>query len=197
MDRTALLARGATSTSATGLIDIPNQADPATFDILTLKLGMTLKKPPPRSQPAFRVSNRHIHRPAMLNSPPAKSTRLSRSTVPRDSKRSLVYRVLPVQSKSARTALFNQLPGSHAHRSRPPAVPRFHTDEVRPALPRSESRLCPLVQQSVSLGSGPLACAPDVPALQLKGSELILSDSGPYHREKAAWNAQTTGAPPI
>ena len=44
MDRTALLARGAASTSATGLIDIPNQADPATFDILTLKLGMTAKE---------------------------------------------------------------------------------------------------------------------------------------------------------
>ncbi len=33
--------------------------------------------------------------------------------------------------------------------------------------------------------------------LQLKGSELILSDSGPYQRERAAWNTKTTGAPPI
>lgn len=51
--------------------------------------------------------------------------------------------------------------------------------------------------KGVSLGSGPLACAPDVPALQLKGNELILADSGPFHRERAAWTAKTTGAPPI
>ena len=44
MDHNALLARGVTSTSPSGLIDIPNQADPATFDILTLKLGMTAKE---------------------------------------------------------------------------------------------------------------------------------------------------------
>lgn len=51
--------------------------------------------------------------------------------------------------------------------------------------------------KGTSFGSGPLACAPDVPSLQLKGNELILSDSGPYHRERAAWNAKTTGAPPL
>lgn len=47
-----------------------------------------------------------------------------------------------------------------------------------------------------SLGSGPLACAPDVPTLQFKGNELILADSGPFHRERAAWNTKTTGSPP-
>ncbi len=51
--------------------------------------------------------------------------------------------------------------------------------------------------KGISLGSGPVACAPDVPNLQLKGRELILGDSGPFHRERDAWNTKTTGAPPI
>ena len=44
---------------------------------------------------------------------------------------------------------------------------------------------------------GVYVCAPNSPNLLLKGSELILGDNGPAQRERAAWNAQTTGAPPI
>lgn len=52
--------------------------------------------------------------------------------------------------------------------------------------------------KGVSLGSGPLACAPDLPSMQLKGTELILENSGPVNRERAAWNRRTTsGEPPI
>lgn len=52
--------------------------------------------------------------------------------------------------------------------------------------------------KGVSLGSGPLACAPDAPSLQLKGTELILGDNGPITRARAAWNRRTTStAPPL
>lgn len=40
-------------------------------------------------------------------------------------------------------------------------------------------------------------CAPNSPNLLLKGSELILGDNSVAQRERAAWNAQTTGAPLI
>ena len=44
--------------------------------------------------------------------------------------------------------------------------------------------------------SGVYICAPNSPNLLLKGSELILGDNSVAQRERTAWNAQTTGAPP-
>ena len=40
-------------------------------------------------------------------------------------------------------------------------------------------------------------CAPDAPNLVLRGNELILGDNGIAARERALWNKQTTGTPPL
>ena len=198
MDRTALLARGAGSTSATGLIDIPNQADPATFDILTLKLGMTAKEAAaaisiriPGIQPAYPS-------PGDAQFTPGKK-----------------YTTAALYSTARFKTLLSFTESYPFNPSRPEQLTSINYEAVTPTeADRQQFRDSILTKygqpyrevkavsalwcnKGISLGSGPLACAPDVPALQLKGSELILSDSGPYHREKAAWNAQTTGAPPI
>jgi len=97
----------------------------------------------------------------------------------------------------ARTADVDQLRGGDPNGSRPTAVPDSILTKYGQPYREVKAASALWCNKGMSLGSGPLACAPDVPNLQLKGSELILSDSGPFHRERAAWNTKTTGAPPI
>lgn len=180
------------------MIDIPNQSDPATFDILTLKLGMTANE-------AAAAITTHI--------PEIDSTYLSPSDA-----------LLTPGKKYTNAALY----ASHRFRALLTFTETYPFDPARPeqltsinyeaenrtAADRQQFRDSILAKygtpyrdveglsalwcnKGVSFGSDPLACAPNVPNLQLKGNELILSDTGPYQRERALWNQRTIGAPPL
>lgn len=180
------------------MIDIPNQRNPATFDILTLKLGMTAKEAAaaisariPGIQPAYpnpadaQFTPGHKYTSAALYSSARFKTLLTfTETYPFDATRPEQLTTINYEAVASTDADRQQFRDS------------IMTKYGQPY--REVKGLSALwCDKGTSLGSGPVACAPDVPVLQLKGNELILGDSGPSHRERAAWNAQTTTAPPI
>lgn len=197
-DRPALLAHGANNTPGTGLIDIPNQTDPATFDILTLRLGMTAKEAAaaistriPGIQPAYPSPGDAQFTPGKRYTTVALYTTARFKTLLTFTES---YPFDPTRPEQLTTINYQAVAPTEADRQ------QFRDSILtKYGQPYRETKAVSALwcNKGVSLGSGPLACALDVPVLQLKGSELILSDSGPYHREKTAWNTQTNGAPPI
>ncbi len=180
------------------VIDIPNQPDPATFDILTLRLGMTAKEAAatiaariPGIQPAYPSTTDAQLTPgkkytsvALYSSARFRALLTFTETYPFDPVRPEQLTSINYQAVAPTEADRQQFRDAILTKYGPP----YREVKAVAAL---------WCNKGISLGSGPLACAPDVPNLQLKGTELILSDSGPAHRERAAWNARTTGAPPI
>ncbi len=191
-----LVARTSTGTPATGMIDIPNQTDPAAFDILTLKLGMTAKEAAaaitariPGIQPAYPMPSDAQFTPSQKYTSAALYTTNRFKTLLSFTE---TYPFDPARPEQLTWINYEAVTPTEADRQ------QFRDSILtKYGQPYREVKAVSALwcNKGTSLGSGPLACAPDVPTLQLKGNEFILSDSGPFHRERAAWNTNTTGPP--
>ena len=181
------------------LIDLPNQPDPASFDIVGLKLGMTYQQ----AMDAVRAKVPQV----------SESTQMHNATLYTQGAQ---YTSAISVNGPRFTILLNfaeTYPFDPSHPEQLTGI--FYTPNTPTEADRQQFRQSVLSKygqpyrevkavnsvwcnKGVSLGSGPLACAPDTPTLQLKGTELILSDNEPADHARAAWNQRTTsGAPPL
>ena len=177
---------------------IPDQADPYTFDIVGLKLGMTAKeasaaissrvpqvsKAAPESGTAqFTPKARYIQE-FSANGPQFKVLVTFTESYPYD----------PQRPEQLTSVFYTAITPTAADRDRfEQAVLTKYGQPVRYA----KGGFASWCNVGTLNSPGVYICAPNSPNLLLKGSELILGDNSIAQRERAAWNAQTTGAPPI
>lgn len=180
-------------------VDLPGQANPATFDIVSLRLGMTAKEADAALAARFPAMQKGYPMPSNAQFTPGQKYT---AAVSRNTEQFTVllnfaetYPFDPTRPEQLTGIFYTPVTPSEADRQ------QFRESVfAKYGQPYREVKGISAVwcNKGVSLGSGPLACAPDQPTLTLKGTELILGDNGPIDRARAAWNRRTTSnAPPL
>lgn len=190
---------GEHANGANAFVDLPNQADPATFDIVSLKLGMTAKEADAALAARFPAMQKGYPMPADAQFTPGRkyTSAVSRSTdqftVLLNSAETYPYD--PTRPEQLTGIFYTPVTPSEADRQRFREAVLSKYGQPYREVKGISAAWC---NKGVSLGSGPLACAPDTANLQLRGTELILGDNGAISRARAAWNRRTTStAPPL
>lgn len=181
-----------------GMGEIPGGSDPATFDIVGLRLGMTAKQAvaaikakapnatilaPEPGVPQFTPSA-HYTGTFLAEAPRFKVLLTFTETYPFDPQRP------------------EQLTTINYTANTPTAADRDTFEKAvlsKYGQPVSYTQGLGGAWCNVGTPNGPnhFICAPDVPTLTMKPSELILGDNGIAAKERAAWNRQSSGAPPL
>ncbi len=184
--------------SADAAASIPTQNDPYTFDIVGLKLGMTAKEASAAiSSRVPQVSKAGPEPGDARFTPKARYTQAFSANGPQF--KVLVtftesYPFNPQRPEQLTGIFYTAITPTVADRDRfEQAVLTKYGEPVR----YSKGVSAAWCNVGTLNSPGVYICAPNSPNLLLKGSELILGDNGPAQRERAAWNAQTAGTPPI
>ena len=177
---------------------IPNQADPYTFDIVGLKLGMTAKEASAAiSSRVPRVSKSAFEPGQPQFTPTARYTQAFSANGPQF--KVLVtfmesYPYNPQHPEQLTSIFYTAMTPTAADRARfEQSVLTKYGQPVR-YVKGDSAAWCNVGTLN---SPGGYICAPNSPNLLLTGSGLVLGDNSVALRERAAWNAQTTGAPPI
>ena len=187
-----------TSRSESGAGRIPNQPDPASFDIVTLKLGMTAQQAsaavtarvPQATKTAFEHGSPQFTPTAQftsgfsVNGPKFSILLVFTETYPYDIERPEQLSSIFYTANTTTAADRAQFEQAALSKYGPPAS---YTKGVA-------ARWC---DRGQVVGPNAVVCAENTPNLVLRGNELILGDNGIASREREAWNKQGSGTPPL
>ena len=178
--------------------NIPGQPDPYTFDIVGLKLGMTAQ------QAAAAVVARV---PQATKTPFERGTPQFTPTARFTSGFSVNGPKFTVLLTFVESYPFDpqkpeQLSAVFYTANTPAAADRAQFEQAaltKYGTPASYTKgvAATWCNQGQVVGPNAVVCAPDTPTLVLKANELVLGDNGIAAKERAAWNKQGSGAPPL